>query len=83
MLSHSLTGETALLLNEAGVVLAACGQWRLILGQGGVQLVGQCWWDYVHPREHVGMRVLWQRALAHPEVTIWGRFRCGMPPVNG
>ncbi|WP_448380610.1 EAL domain-containing protein [Gloeomargarita sp.] len=81
MLSHSLTGETALLLNEAGVVLAACGQWRLILGQGGVQLVGQCWWDYVHPREHVGMRVLWQRALAHPEVTIWGR--CSLRNATG
>jgi len=81
MLSRAFINETALLLNEAGFVIATCGAWQSILGQEGMQLVGQRWWDYLHPQDRLGMQALWQRALAQPGRTVWGQ--CLLRRVSG
>ncbi|APB33949.1 diguanylate cyclase/phosphodiesterase with PAS/PAC sensor(s) [Gloeomargarita lithophora Alchichica-D10] len=70
MLSHLTSRETVLLVNEVGVVIAARGTWRPILGQEAAEMLGQRWWDYVHPQDLVTMQAVWYQVFEQPAVAV-------------
>ncbi len=70
MLSHLASRETVLLVNEVGVVIAARGIWRFILGQEGAELLGHRWWDYLHPEDLAAMQAVWQRLFEQPALVL-------------
>ncbi|MEN9216842.1 MAG: EAL domain-containing protein [Gloeomargarita sp. HHBFW_bins_162] len=66
MLTQPPSQETFLLVNEAGVVIVAQGIWRPLVGQEAMELLGQQWWDYLHPDDKGAMAEIWEQVLEHP-----------------
>lgn len=81
MLSHLASRETVLLVNEVGVVIAVQGLWHWMLGQEGAELLGQRWWNYIHPEDLAGVQVVWPQVLQASAVAVQQRCRLGC--LNG